>query len=223
MKWIFSKYGININLKDNQVGVLSIENQKAFAEIVSELWCLSNGGEGELVVSIDNEPVKFSKYAEFVTNPFSLDVNNKKVLSKLYSQFETELIENHFEKVNLLNSEIVRLLYQINEDSAIPLNFDLNLNLQSLFKMYSIQVDMQEICLLEKLENYIQIMHRVCGISIFFFLNLKEYLSLTELLELYRFVAYENLSIFILEGIHTPCLDGESCSILDQDLCLINL
>ena len=88
MKLICEKYGIFIEFIENQVATLVIENQKVFSEFVQNLNQQINGDEGDLILSDEDKELSFSKQAVLVTNPFTLNCNEKRIVNKLYKELQ---------------------------------------------------------------------------------------------------------------------------------------
>ena len=86
MKLVNTYYNLEMDIVENQVIVLSVENPIAYAKLVGDLWKQVNGEDGSYILS-DCEKVKnISKEIECILNPFALDCNSKKIISRLYQE-----------------------------------------------------------------------------------------------------------------------------------------
>lgn len=221
MKVIYSQYQMEIDVEEQRITVLSIENQKAYREILSDLWNQIEGLEGEMIISENERIMKISKDVELVFNPFSLDCNNKKVLTRLYQELKDKTNENMIEETVKINQYILEYLEKVIYQVPYALDYKVDFDVMTLFKMYEVKVDTLVGDLLEKIVEYIKAMNRICNIRMFVFVGLKQYLTENELEQLYEFVFYEHIYLLILEPMFTKILNGEKSYILDSDLCII--
>ena len=90
MKLVYSAYGIIFELEENKVNILVIENPTVLVEVVGRLNEQCEGKDGEFILSNENKILNISKSVSFVKDPFSIDCNNRKILTKLYQELERE-------------------------------------------------------------------------------------------------------------------------------------
>lgn len=221
MKLVNSDYNISISLDEETIQVLTIENQQAFRKMVGELWNESEGREGSWIISDNSSPVQLAKSITVVFNPYSIDANDKKVISKLYSELGELASEKYMMEVETINSHVVNLISGITQDVPYFIDFRTDMDLQALFKMYNIKIDVEYNSLLERITDYIRAFHNICNIQLFVFISLKEYLSCDELKLLYEFVLYEKVHLMLIEGHQSANMELEKHLIIDKDLCVI--
>ena len=70
---------------------------------------------------------------------------------------------------------------------------------------------------------YIKISSELVAIKVFFFVNLRSYLTQDELNELYKMVDYYKVSLILLESIERNERSREKRYIIDKDLCFIDV
>ena len=71
--------------------------------------------------------------------------------------------------------------------------------------------------------DYIRAYNKICKVSVFIFVNLKDYLESYELEQLYEFSEYEKLNLLLIEGHFSDVLDQEKNLIYDKDMCIITV
>lgn len=223
MKLIHSEYQLEIYLKENEIIILTIENQKAYRDILLDLWNQVEGGEGEIILSEGEKIKKISKDMEVIFNPFGLDCNNRKVINKLYQELKEISEETLIQEYTEVNKNIIEYLEKIVQHVPYALEFDLDLDLNTLLKMYNVRISSLSEGLLENIIEYMRTMSRICNVRIFTFVGLKQYLTSDELEQLYEFVFYEKIYLISIESIFIKRLEGEKCWILDKDLCIIEM
>lgn len=221
MKFIYSPYQLEIDIREQQITVLTIENPKAYSEILSDLWNQKEGMEGKLILSENEKVKKISKDVDIVFNPFDLDCNNKKVLTKLHQELKELTNENLLNESVEINKQILEYLEKVIDQAPYSLDYEVDFDVMNLLKIYDVRVDSLAENLLEKIVEYIKVMNRICNIQIFIFVGLKQYLTVNELEQLYEFVFYEHISVIILEAVFVKTINGEKGWILDSDFCII--
>lgn len=76
---------------------------------------------------------------------------------------------------------------------------------------------------LEALLDYLRALSCICNIRVAFILNVKQFLTLEEVRQLYEFCFYEKMYLINLEGQKNYNLEQEKCVIIDKDLCIIDM
>ena len=105
MKIINKNWQRKIEIEDNIIYTLVFENKKYYRESIIELINQHKGDEGNFIFSNDNKEFQLEKYGYLITDIFNIDVNNKKVLSKVYSSLVKQIIDDTIE-YNELTSHI---------------------------------------------------------------------------------------------------------------------
>lgn len=94
MKIINKNWQRKIEIEDNIIYTLVFENKKYYRENIIELINQYKGNEGSFILSSDNKEISFDKNSYIITDIFNIDINNKKVLSKIYSSLLREIVED---------------------------------------------------------------------------------------------------------------------------------
>ena len=85
MKLIERELGLEIELKENIVSVVIIENVSLRSSIIKEIYLQSAGEKDGKWLLVENEKsYDLSKEAQVILEPFSLELNSKKMKTKLY-------------------------------------------------------------------------------------------------------------------------------------------
>ena len=190
---------------------------------VEQLWKEIGGEIGEWVLSECEKTVLLSKCADIVFNPYSIDANDRKVLNKLYSELSEMVSERYMETLERINGCIVDLLSQVEQDVPYFLKHELGTDFTTILKIYNVQIDSETSSLLERLIDYLRAYNKICKVSVFIFVNLKDYLESYELEQLYEFSKYEKLNLLLIESHFSDVLDQEKTLIYDKDMCIINV
>ena len=222
MKLINPAWECAIQFEENTVNVVTIEDTCLFRETVLNFIKQTNGDEGDFVLSVDNKEISLSKKAEVIFNPFSLDINNKKIISKLYQNLEEEAVSavSYLETQELL-SHIQSYLERISDTIEFPICFDEETNILTLFKLVNLRIEDITISPLEKLAYYIELMQNFCGIDLFIFVNFKIFFTKEEIESFYLELNYRKIKYILLENVCIWRGKQEKNYIIDKDLCQI--
>ena len=201
MKLVHAEYGIEIELKENQIPVLVIEAPETFSELIQELYLSKQGGEGKVLLSEADKLLNMGKFLELVVNPFAIDVNEKRIVQKLYQEIESRVQEQLVLETAEIHSQLISYLEEIAGKVTYPVTFDLEENVLGLMKIYNVRLETESITLLEKLVEYFRLLHQLCRVEVIVCVNLKSYLSESELRQLYEAVFYEKISLILLENV----------------------
>ena len=66
MKLVYENMEHIVTFEEGYVNELIVENKKIFSEMVNSMFFQMDGSEGGFVLSIQNKPVEFSKYADVI-------------------------------------------------------------------------------------------------------------------------------------------------------------
>lgn len=221
MKLVYPEYDLKMELQENQVFILSVENQRAFSKMVYDLWHQVNGGDGGFILSEEEKIKSISSLLEFIVNPFSVDCNDRKILSKLYKELQEIAGASALQSLGEVNRAVLQFLDHLEMESPYSLHYELETDFIALLKSYDVKLEAASESFLENIVNYMRILHQLGGKEIVVFLNLKQYVTQDELQQLYQFAFYEKIYILILEGSASPLSENEIGLIYDQDLCII--
>lgn len=212
-----------LEFDENHPGVLIIENPKAFTKLLQDLYELFLDGESACAFYENNSPIKADKRVELIIDPFSTDLNQRKVINALYSRLSKNMMEGEYVKETTeLFSSIQTYLAHLISNVDYPVEFEQGVIGSEFFKAFNLHLETDEETLIQKLESYIKAAHEFLGKDVFFFVNLHAYISLDELKEFYKSAAYNKCKLFLIEAFEAPVLESENRIILDSSLCQLN-
>ena len=222
MRLIERELGLDIELKENKVSVIIVEDITFRLSIVEELYLQVMGKEGNWLLIENEKKYELAKKAEIILEPFSLELNNKKVKNKLYQDIKTIAEEFFFAQGLEVHSNICIYLENVLERISYPVKYKEEWDVLELLKAYSVELEEESGNICEKLFHYIKLMNQVCGISIFITVNIKQYLSQKQIFELYKLAGYSKIQLVLIEfNMCNEKFDCEDIYILDKDRCII--
>ena len=223
MRLTYPIFETPVIFEENKVNVVVIENPKAFFDFVVAISDKENGGESEVILSENFKEIKFDKVVDVTTDIVSLDCNNKKVISKLYSKLnEIAFQEENYTLTLDVVSKINEYLLTITQSLPCGVSFDESVEMSQLFKSVALRIDTDVKNILERLCDYVEIMSEFCGTELFVFVNLKSYLDANGLIEFYKFCGYKKVKLLLVENVLREQIESEIIKIIDDDLCEIS-
>ena len=220
MKLVNSKYNLDIEFEENISNTLVLENKQHMIDVIQNLILQLKGDEGDFVLSAEKN-VKFDKVVEFIANPFEIDFNNKKIVTKLFEQL-IAVASECVEEYNFINGKIVGTLDDIcSKIEYYNVEYNLEYEWKSIFKLYSVGIGENYNSLCEKIEEYVKVLADILHIKLLIFLNIKEYLTEEEIDNLQKICFYKKIFLLLIESEERFVLDNEKTFIIDKDRCLI--
>ena len=221
MRVVWSVGNLDIELQENKITVITIENTEAYVDFLMNLNLQAEGQAGTIIVSDRVKEQNFVKSCDVIFNPFALELNSKKVLTKLYQELQEIADTVCQEKYIQVKSDLIAFMDELADNSSYALEFDLEFEISSLLKIFNMHLLNNAQGLLENIIEYIKAQSRICNIKNFFFINLKDYLNEKDIDMLYEFVRYEKVNLILTESHQSHVNLQEKCWILDMDRCII--
>lgn len=209
-----------ITFEEDTINAFEIENKKLFYRFVNDLYRLKNGELVEELIFFDdnNEDISVSKNIQILVNYFNLDLDTKKIITEANKIMMEQLDENDILDFSRIYKKIISKMNNIINKSEFPLIVDDEFNLEQFFKMMKITIK-KENDLLNNLMILIEINKIIRNNQILIFINLKEYLSKQELIELYKYAVYNSVTIILIDSkTYGTSLKYENKIIIDEDL-----
>lgn len=196
-----------------------MESPEVFSEYVQELNEQVLGAEGRFVLSEKDKEIDLSKKADIIFNPFTVEVNSRKVLSRLYAELSNiAKNEQMFVKTAEFLKIVQKYMLDLEHCTDYILEFDSELNITDLLKAINLRYETQYINFHDKLMQYIKVMASV-GAKIFVFVNIRNYLKDDILQEMIKEMKYLNLQGLLIESVQKNSLEGVNQYVIDKDKC----
>lgn len=212
-----------IDWRENNVPILVIESPRRFRTLVAELIAQCDGVEGRFVLSEDWQPISISKTCELISEPLSIDINDRRISAALAKWLKTEIVSERLYVATMeIKRRIEEWIYDLSEQSEEPLCWSDEPDWSQIFKAFDLRFDEEYCDLPEKILRRIRIgqtfLHKDCYV----FINLKHYLERNELHALYQAAFYRKARLLLIEN-NCPEIDKtyETAWIIDRDDCEI--
>ncbi len=225
MKLINEDLNNEIIFEENKVNLLVVENKKKFVEFIQEIIKQINGNEGKFSLFDKNTELKIHNKVEIIKDIFDLDINNKKILNKIYHELEELSIDSEFllETKNM-ESNLLKYIYYLIEKYDYPLEIVEGLDLKEMFKLLSVKLSLCFSNKVEEILEYIDLVSRILKKEIFVLVNLHIFLEKDDIVALCRECFYKKIKLLFVENQKPDIINNEEkLFIIDNDLCEINL
>ncbi|MBO6271347.1 type II-A CRISPR-associated protein Csn2 [bacterium] len=220
MRFAYDPYAISISLNEGDTCILYVENSNAYSNIVSDLYMLISHGEGEAALYEGDISLDIKKSTDLILEPFSLDLNNRKIKSQLYQDIIENVKDAYYDKYLNICNELHNFIGCITEGIHYSTAFECQVGLEELLKICNVSMDYPCENVMERVSVYIKLMARVCKIKVFFLVDVDRYANCTELREIVKMAQYEKINlIMICSGTKTIEIKDFSHYILDESLC----
>ncbi|MCR5195997.1 MAG: type II-A CRISPR-associated protein Csn2 [Pseudobutyrivibrio sp.] len=221
MRLLNRKYNLEFELHENHVLEIICENKVAFRTLVYDLAVETSGGEGEWILSDNENEYNLAKVADLIINPFAVSCNDRKILSAIYKELHIISDQVYPEQYAEANAKMLNYLDSILVDVPYALEYEPIADVEGIFKLYDVKFEDEYSSILDKLVTYIRTVSQVLRKNVFFFVNLKSYLDDEEIEMLYREVSYSKSSLIMIESSDSSKLEAEKKVLIDSDLCII--
>lgn len=201
------------------INVLEIENKVYFYRFVKCLNEIVNNGFSEEVIFFESDKeINVNGKIKLVVDYFNFGFDSKKY-EKDISKFVNEHIDEE-DKNNLVNqySKLVKVYNKILNNVDLPLTVESEISIDNVTKLVKIGINCKN-CLLDNLFLMIDLERNLKTNNILFFVNLKQYLTLSEMVELYKYAVYNQVRILLVDSQAYGCtMDYEKKLIIDENL-----
>ena len=198
MKIINKNWQRKIEIEDNIIYTLVFENKKYYRENIIELINQHKGNEGSYILSNDNKEISFDKNSYIITDIFNIDINNKKVLSKIYSSLLKEIVDD-ISSYNELSTNIRVYFEKLIFNSSLEIDQGEEIDMSSLLKLGDFRVHVENDDILEKFVKFLKVLSELCGYKIIFVVGLHTVFTQDEIIEIYKEVCLNKINIINIE------------------------
>lgn len=222
MKLAYNSIEPVIILDENTPIVLSLESPKLFRDFLCDFQNQMDIGEGQFTLSENEKIVQLHKSVDFLLDPINTDINQKKILQKLYASLDKEANDAKlFEETLKIKSSINKFLLDLEYESEYILEHDVDFDLKGIFSATNLRFVQERSDFLARLSKYIEISRKFLGFKALVLVNICSYLSSEEIKLLWDAAAYNKLAILMIESNYTVKIAEEKLIIIDKDLCVV--
>lgn len=222
MKIINKNWQRKIEIVENTIYTLVFENKKYYRENIKELISQHKGNEGNFIYSNDNNEISFEKSSYIITDIFNIEINSKKILTKIYNSLSKQIIDDTVE-YNELTTHIRAYFEKLIFNSPFEVEQGEEIDINSFLKLGDFRIHIEEDDILEKFIKFLKVLVQLFGINIIFIVGLHNVFTDEEIKEIYKEVCVNKISIINIEYRQFDNLSDENyiekVYIFDKDNC----
>lgn len=190
-----------IILLDNKIFTLEIENKSYFYRLINDFNLVSKNVLSDNIKFFDdkNSEINLSNKIDVFVDYFNIDFNSKKITNSLYKLISTNIGDDDKSKLENYYVKIKNVLSKSFLDYNLPLIINDEFNIEIVLKLLKVNIESKN-NLLDNLFLLIDINNIFHINELIIFVNLKQYLSNDELLELYKYCLYNNVRILLIDS-----------------------
>ena len=201
------------------VNVIEIENKKYFYRLINSINDIANLGSSDEIIFFEEEKeLNYNGKIKLIIDYFNLDFDSKKN-EKEINKYVNELLDDE-NKNNIFSSynKIIKVYNKILNNIDLPLSVENEVSIENITKLLKISVK-SKYDLLDNLLLIIDLEKTLQTNNLLFFVNLKQYLSKSELIELYKYSIYNEVNIILIDSQSYGCtIEHEKKLIIDENL-----
>lgn len=220
MKLINDRLPIDLEWEENEFLTLVVEDSKLMSVLACDF--IKTIDENNWVISENGKMVDFSKYVDVIFNPFSVSLNQRKLLNKLYeiSEFNIKSGSLLFEW-NTLQENIIEFVENLKDNFDYDLQYTNKVDIKDVLKLTELKFN-ESGTIIEKLLDYLVLANDILKVKLFVFFNLKTYLNLDEINYIFEQAQYHKFNILFIERFDVfEKIEGEKIVVIDVDKCVI--
>ena len=186
---------------DDKCYSIQIENKRLYQSILSE--CMNEDDEKQLIL-IDNKEncCEIEKHILFISDPYNEEVNNKKILTKIYEMISKSINEN-IELTTKIDTNLYKIReIIINEANELPIEFEAldDIKTTDILTLFKLKIDTKSYTtIVDRINLMIEIMSIIKSDLILCFFNLKSILEKQQILEIEKYALYQNIKLLLIE------------------------
>lgn len=210
----------NIEINSDFIRVIEIENKKYFYRFVRDLCQIFSLGYSDCIefLSYDGSELNMNGKIRVFKDYFDFGFASKKFANEFIKYIYGLMDEQTKNKLILESQKMTKIVRHILDDSDLPVYLEEDIDLDYFFKHLKIAINCKE-DLLDNLFMLIDLEKALNISNILVFINLKQYLTKPELIELYKYAIYNQQYIFLVDSqCYGISLDYEKKFIIDEDL-----
>lgn len=201
MKIKINYFDNEINFNNEFINVIEIESKNYFYRFIRDLNRIVNEGYSDDVIFIndDNSEKNMNGKLKVVVDYFDFNFDSKKYTNDILKYVNGSINEDDKKDLYNLYNKIIKMYDKILNEVELPLSVESDISIENITKFMKVSINknnglLDNLLLLIDLERVLKLN------NILFFVNLKQYLTKVELIELYKYAIYNQVSILLVDS-----------------------
>ena len=217
-------YGMECELKTDQLNVLILEKTDTFTGFIEHLEAQLNKVEEKILLYDDEQnQMDFSKKADVIFSVRDLTYQTTKMQKKVCAAIGEEVAESALQDRLVQNyAELLRIADDIKMESSYEVEYDAGYSFAELFKYLGMRLEEPKGTFCEKIMSYAKNCRDFLHIDVFFLINCKTFFKKEEYVQLQKWAAYQEICFGMVESDESRLPSGTNKYRMDEDGCLIH-
>ena len=201
MKIVVNFIDNEIEVENNNVFNIEVENKVYFYRLINEFNLISKGVISDNIFFLDEDSNELNllNKIDLYIDYFNIEFNSKKIINNLYKILKTNINEEDKAKINKYYLRIKSILSKSFLDYNLPLIINDEFDIYTILKLLKVTINSKN-NLLDNLFLLIDINNNFKINELLIFVNLKQYLTLEELNEFYKYSLYSDIKILLIDS-----------------------
>ena len=217
---------LSVDYFDNQIifasgyiNAIEIENKRYFYRFVNDLYSVYTDGYNDNLKFInDNKEINMNGKTKVFINYFDFQFDSKKYTNEISKFVSNYISEEDIKNLINLYSKMTKIYKKALNDIDLPLYVENDISIDNINKLMKLGISPKEE-LLDNLMLLIDLEHTLKTNNLLIFVNLKQYLTKDEVVELYKYAIYNEIMIMLVDSIsYGVTLKNEKKYIIDENL-----
>lgn len=186
---------------ENEIMCLEVGNKNYLYRIMQDIIILKNGEQSENIECFDleNNEINISNKINLITNFFEFDFNDKKTITKINKDIQSQTSEETKNIINDLYRKLVVCVTENINNIDYPVIVNNEYSLEDVIKLLKLKIKEKD-NLLDNILLLIDLESELFCNSLVVLLNVKQYLTTQQIDELYKYAVYNKVNLLLIES-----------------------
>ena len=222
MKLVHPEMQYQVDLSEGHATALFFDSPPVMRNWIMELIRQYNVEDGLFILSEDGVEINIVNSLSIITDPLAFDINDKRLSNKVQSLLKSFVVSSEmFEQTQSILSSLEKYGEHVRDEFAYPLSYE-EVDSTSLIKALSFRLEFDYQNEIERLLEYMNLMHDICGVSVFVILGAFSLFSIDEIKALCNDCRLHGHAVLFVEGASAQVeieMDFLRKVVIDADCC----
>ncbi len=211
---------IEIKFDECAFQTLVIENKQLFRRVSFAFY--DDTPEDYFVFSLKYTPFEFHKKGMYIPSAVNLDMDNKKLITKINSFLERLANDELYTDLLEIKGKLLSFAEKLTEKSDFCVEYNCDIGAKEIIKLLSFEITRGNMGITEAFVQYVLLLSRYLGVELFVVSDLHLFFDVTELDLMFKTMQLNGVKMLCVEGF-SPAepSEYEKIHIIDRDLCEI--
>lgn len=217
MKVQIRNFDMPLDIYEDKISCLEIHNRHMFREVLAALIQSQHEKPEYELISLDDGSIG-EKFL-VVSDVFGFDFASRKLVGEICKQASEKADNEVLRRLGLLEIELEKLAIFAEDALEIELDYDAEVDLAAVLKLLKIEPAVaKNYDAKQRVYGIIDVANRLFPQKIICFVNLKQFLTKDEFIEVAKYCAYKRQLVWLVESAPSYVCELEEIVVADEDL-----